>query len=80
MKKSIEITGLSSAVDIVRGSITKPQQTASLIKRISDYFNNSDDESTLYLSYPLTANSDEKITLDAMLLSKKKRDGSYSLW
>ena len=58
--------------DIVRGSITKPQQTASLIKRISDYFNNSDDEGTLYLSYPLTANSDEKITLDAMLLSKKR--------
>ena len=58
--------------DIVRGFITKPQQTESLIKQINTYFNKSGDEGTLYLSYPLTANSDEKITLDAMLLSKKR--------
>lgn len=56
--------------DIVRGNITKVPQTESLIKSLSDYFNKSKDSGTLYLGYPLSANSESKITIDALLVSK----------
>lgn len=58
--------------DIVRGSISKPQQTRELISGISEYFNNSGDKGTLYLGYPLTANSDSKVTIDALMVSEKR--------
>lgn len=56
--------------DIVRGFITKPQQTKMLITSISEYFKTYGDKGTLYLGYPLTAGSDSKVTIDAMLLSE----------
>lgn len=56
--------------DIVRGFIAKPQQTQVLVDAISRYFDNSEDDGTLYLGYPLTASSDNKVTIDALLLSK----------
>ena len=58
--------------DIVRGSISKPQQTRELISGISEYFNNSGDKGTLDLGYPLTANSDSKVTIDALMVSEKR--------
>ena len=54
--------------DIVRGSISKPQQTQMLIDNIKQYFENSGDSGTLYIGYPLTANADNKVTVDALLL------------
>lgn len=56
--------------DIVRGFISKPQQIKTLIDSISKYFKTSGDKGTLYLGYPLTAGSDSKVTIDAMLLSE----------
>ena len=57
--------------DIVRGFIAKPQQTQTLIDNISVYFKNSKDNGTLYLGYPLTASADNKVTIDALLLSEQ---------
>lgn len=56
--------------DIVRGFISKYSQTEVLINAISEYFKTSRDNGTLYLGYPLTAGSDSKVTIDAMLLSE----------
>lgn len=56
--------------DIVRGFISKPQQTEILIQSISKYFEVADDKGTLYLGYPLTAGSDGKVSIDAMLVSE----------
>lgn len=55
--------------DIVRGFISKPQIDL-LIDAISKYFTTSGDNGSLYLGYPLTAGSDSKVTIDAMLLSE----------
>lgn len=57
--------------DIVRGFISKPQQTEILLGAITVYFETSGDNGTLYLGYPLTAGSDNKVTIDAMLLSER---------
>lgn len=57
--------------DVVRGKIAKVQPTKSLVKNITEYFKDNDDEGTLYLGYPLSASSDLKITIDALLVSKK---------
>lgn len=57
--------------DIVRGFIAKPQQTQTLIENISVYFKNSKDNGTLYLGYPLTASADNKVTIDALMLSEQ---------
>ena len=56
--------------DIVRGFIAKPQQTQLLINELSKYFGHSKDTGTLYLGYPLTASSDNKVTIDALLISE----------
>ena len=58
--------------DIVRGKITKPEQCKQLIDEISNYVNKSGDEGTLYLGYPLTANSESAITIEALFVSKAK--------
>ena len=57
--------------DIVRGFISKPQQTQMLIDGVTKYFKKYSDNGTLYLSYPLTAGSDSKVTINALLLSEK---------
>lgn len=57
--------------DIVRGFIAKPQQTQALIDNIKKYFDTSSDNGTLYLGYPLTASADNKVTIDALLLSEQ---------
>lgn len=62
--------GCNMEFDIVRGFVAKPQQTQRLISGLSKYFENSKDVGTLYLGYPLTASSDSKVTIDAMLLSE----------
>ena len=57
--------------DVVRGKITKIQQTQCLVENITRYFEkNKDDIGTLYLGYPLSASSEFKITIDALLVSK----------
>lgn len=56
--------------DIVRGVITKPQQTQLLVEKIIEYMEASNDNGTLYLGYPLTASQDKKITIDALLMSE----------
>lgn len=58
--------------DIVRGFIAKPQQIQLLIEEVTKYFEISKDRGTLYLGYPLTASADNKVTIDAMLLSEKR--------
>lgn len=58
--------------DIVRGNINKPQQTQLLVEGVTGYFTNTNDSGTLYLGFPLTASIDEKVTIDALLLSKQR--------
>lgn len=58
--------------DIVRGKISKPEQTKQLIEDISEYMSKNDDEGTLYLGYPLTANRDAALTIDALLVTVNK--------
>ena len=57
--------------DVVRGKITKVQATNSLVNGITEYFDNTGDIGTLYLGYPLSASSESKITVDALLVSQK---------
>lgn len=56
--------------DIVRGIITKPQQTQIVIEKITQYIEKYKDSGTLYLGYPLSASSDAKITIDALFMSE----------
>lgn len=63
--------GTKMNFDVVRGKISKVQPSKSLVKNISDYFKNSADVGTLYLGYPLSAGSDTKVTVDALLVSEK---------
>lgn len=58
--------------DIIRGKISQPVPTESLVNTITKYFEeNEDDTGSLYLGYPLSANADYKVTIDALLISKK---------
>jgi superfamily I DNA and RNA helicase len=58
-------------LEIVRGNITKIQPTKDLITSLTDFYNSNADNGTLYLGYPLSANADSKITIDALLVSEK---------
>jgi len=58
--------------DIVRGKISKPEQTKQLIDQVTRYMNEQNDEGTLYLGYPLTANRDTAVTIDALLVTVNK--------
>lgn len=58
-------------LDIVRGNVTKIQPTNELVDKLKEIFV-SDEESTVYLGYPLTANADSKNTVDALLVSQTK--------
>lgn len=58
------------SLDIVRGRIKNPVATQELIKIIENESNCEDDQ-TLYLGYPLSANIERNITVDSLLLSKK---------
>lgn len=49
--------------DIVRGKITKPEQSNQLIEAVQEYMDKNAATGTLYLGYPLTANADEAITV-----------------
>lgn len=55
---------------VIRSFITKPKQTQLLISELGKYFNKSQDSGTLYLGYPLTTGTYDKVTLDAMLISE----------
>lgn len=59
------------SIEVVRGNITKIQPTEDLVNEIDSIFDDPQLDGTLYLGYPLTASSDSKITLDALLISKK---------
>ena len=52
--------------DIVRGKITKPEQSNQLIEAVQEYMDKNAATGTLYLGYPLTANADEAITVEAL--------------
>ncbi|MDR0232612.1 MAG: ATP-binding domain-containing protein [Dysgonamonadaceae bacterium] len=60
------------ALEIVRGNITKIQPTKNLILSLTKIINEISDNGTLYLGYPLSANSESKITIDALLVTEKK--------
>lgn len=57
--------------DVVRGKISKAQPSESLVKNITECFKKSNDTGTLFLGYPLSASSESKITVDALLVSKR---------
>jgi superfamily I DNA and RNA helicase len=59
------------SLDVVRGKITKVQATQSLVRKITSYFEQNSDEGTLYLGYPLSANTESMVTVDALLISQK---------
>ncbi|WP_370766518.1 DEAD/DEAH box helicase [Intestinibacter bartlettii] len=59
------------ALDIVRGNITNIQPTNELIECLQRELSNND-EGTLYLGYPLSANADSKNTVDALLITREK--------
>ena len=63
---------ISLGFDIVRGIITQPGQTEILINKSKEYIENSNDNGTLYIGYPLTAGADTKITIDALLITEKR--------
>lgn len=58
--------------DVVRGKISKPEQCSQLISTIRQYMEDQDETGTLYLGYPLTANADEAITVEALWVTKNK--------
>lgn len=58
--------------DIVRGKITKPEQSRQLIGTIKKYMQDNDETGTLYLGYPLTANAEEAVTVEALWVTKTK--------
>lgn len=58
--------------DIVRGKISKPEQCRQLISVIRQYMEDNDETGTLYLGYPLTANADEAIMVEALWVTKNK--------
>lgn len=58
--------------DIVRGKINKPTESKQLIGLVTEYMDKNDDEGTLYLGYPLTANSERAVTIEALLVTKNK--------
>lgn len=57
--------------DIVRGKISKPEQTNQLVDITTEYMK-EEEEGTLYLGYPLTANKNEAVTIDALLVTQNK--------
>lgn len=57
-------------LDIVRGKISNIVATKELIKIIEQQENPEYNE-TLYLGYPLSANAEKTVTVDALLLSEK---------
>jgi len=60
------------ALDIVYGVIKNRIAIENLIKAINKIDAVIDDDSTLFLGYPLTVKSDESVTVDALLFTKKK--------
>lgn len=59
-------------LEIVRGYITQITPTENLIATLKNIFMTCEDNGTLYLGYPLTANAESKITVDALLVSENK--------
>lgn len=59
------------SLDIVRGAIKNEAATMDLINTLQNlnYFNETD--GSLFLGYPLAATADSKITIDALLITKK---------
>ena len=58
--------------DIVRGKIAKPEQSNQLIAAVKEYMEKNTTDGTLYLGYPLTANADEAITVEALWVTESK--------
>ena len=64
--------------DIVRGKITKPEQSNQLIAAVKEYMEKNTTDGTLYLGYPLTANADEAITVEALWVTEQRNGCIYS--
>lgn len=58
--------------DIVRGKISQPEQCKQLIEVVTEYMKEHDEEGTLYMGYPLTANADAAVTVEALWVTKSK--------
>lgn len=65
-------------LEIVRGYVTQITPTENLIVTLQKIFASSEDKGTLYVGYPLSANSESKITVDALLVSEKKGVVAFS--
>ena len=59
-------------LEIVRGYITQIIPTENLILSLQKIFMTCEDNGTLYLGYPLSASSESKITVDALLVTQNK--------
>jgi superfamily I DNA and RNA helicase len=58
------------AFDVVRGNITNVMVTERLIDKLNEFCNKTDVEGTLFTGYPLSANAESKVSLDALLISR----------
>lgn len=59
------------AFDIVRGSINNIVATNELIDALNKLNQKQDIDGTLYTGYPLSANAENKVIVDALLISRK---------
>ena len=66
--------------DIVRGKINKPEQSNQLIAAVKEYMEKNTTDGTLYLGYPLTANADEAITVEALWVTESKGMVAFYSW
>lgn len=60
------------ALDIVYGVVNNKFAIDNLKKAIGNIKEITEDDSTLFLGYPLTVKADEAVTIDALLLTRKK--------
>lgn len=57
--------------EVIYGKISDTVKQSGFVHYINKYFNMYDDEGTLYLGYPLTADAEKSITVEALLIGKK---------
>ncbi len=56
-------------MEIIRGSARKPVSTDRLVEIFEQSF--ADDEGVLYVGYPVLSSSDESVSIDALVVSRK---------
>lgn len=56
--------------NVIYGKVVDSIKQSGFVEYVNNYFDQSGDEGTLYLGYPLTANAEKSITVDALLVGK----------